>query len=403
MIPKKKFLAKNNVNSYKKEASYYFTFNYPGLSDDDKNLHDLQIEQENQRLIYVALTRAVYKCYISFMPRTYNKKPEKSSFDDLFEKFDRSNAGIELIDLSEGKFQKITGQYTNKDGGTKTFQPRTPKLTTDDVKVPILVHSFSALNHLHPSALFQKQDQDDKYDQFIFQQLGRGATVGTALHSIFEYLQFDQPDTWEQTLTDAAQYYKGIIKEEMMHHFKTLVEHTMKADIPINDKTLQLVSVADRQKLAEMQFNFSMNGVEKKKIDELLGEAAELSGEASLQGLMTGFIDLIIKHEGKYYILDWKSNHLGNNLDDYNEEGLNAAMKGSNYNLQYLIYTLAVKRWLAGRIPDFDYDTHFGGVIYLFLRGIRKGKNTGIFTDKPSKELMEQLDELLLRLKRQIP
>jgi len=57
-----------------------------------------------------------------------------------------------------------------------------------------------------------------------------------------------------------------------------------------------------------------------------------------------------------------------------------------------MIYTLAVKRWLQSRVPGFDYDTHFGGVIYLFLRGIRKGNTTGIFTAKPSQGLIAELD-----------
>ena len=84
------------------------------------------------------------------------------------------------------------------------------------------------------------------------------------------------------------------------------------------------------------------------------------------------------KHKAQYYILDWKSNHLGNDAENYDLAGMEAAMAGSNYHLQYMIYTVALKRWLEKRIAGFDFDTHFGGVIYVFLRGVRDDRQTGI-------------------------
>ncbi|MBW6478862.1 MAG: hypothetical protein K0B37_05485, partial [Bacteroidales bacterium] len=196
-----------------------------------------------------------------------------------------------------------------------TFFPRPTTLTTDDVKVPLQVHSFSALNKKHFTAPSEKQDLDEAYDQFIFQELGRGASVGTALHSIFERLDFNKPDTWEETLQDAAKFYKGILKEEWMGHFKTLVKHAMETDISINRELFKLNQITQDKMLPELQFNFSIKeGVSKKDIDEILGEEADLTGPATLQGMMTGFVDLVFEHNGKYYILDWKSNHLGNTL-----------------------------------------------------------------------------------------
>jgi exodeoxyribonuclease V beta subunit len=71
------------------------------------------------------------------------------------------------------------------------------------------------------------------------------------------------------------------------------------------------------------------------------------------------------------------------------------AMTGSNYHLQYMIYTVAAKRWLSNKITDFDYDRHFGGIIYVFLRGVRLGEETGIYTTRPGKEDIERLDNAL--------
>ena len=110
---------------------------------------------------------------------------------------------------------------------------------------------------------------------------------------------------------------------------------------------------------------------------------------------MNGKIDLFFEHEGKYYILDWKSNFLGNSLDFYDTKHVTDAMYENNYNLQYLIYTVALTKYLKLRKPDFDYDTHFGGVIYLFLRGVRAGGQTGIYFTKPAKQLIKDIKGLI--------
>jgi exodeoxyribonuclease V beta subunit len=114
---------------------------------------------------------------------------------------------------------------------------------------------------------------------------------------------------------------------------------------------------------------------------------------------MHGFIDLFFEYSGRYYILDWKSNHLGNNLENYIEAGLSNSMKGNNYNLQYYIYTLAMKRYLEKKLPGFDYEKHFGGVIYLFLRGVRSDNTTGVFYAKPALHQIENLEKLFLKQK----
>jgi len=401
LIPNYYFLKKNNINTFKKDKEYCFTFNYPGLNDEDKQAHDKEKLQEDRRLIYVALTRAAHKCYISYMPRSYNKEPRTSAFDPLFEKVQNGrNELIEVVDLSGGGFAKVEGSYMPEEQDYGAFSPRSTTLTSDQVKVPLQLHSFSALSRLHHSVPFEKAILDDgeSYDHFIFQELGRGANVGTALHSIFEQLDFNNRETWAQTLRDCAKYYPNILKEEWMDHFQNLVKHTLDVDFSLNGDSFRLSNITRDKMLAELQFHFSMEQVNKQKINEILGDEAELVGDANLQGLMTGFVDLVFEHKGKYYILDWKSNHLGNNLDDYNATNLDAAMKGSNYNLQYMIYTLALKRWLKSRIPDFDYDRQFGGVIYLFLRGVRQGSNTGIFTTVPEMKTIEGLEKAFLNL-----
>ena len=114
-----------------------------------------------------------------------------------------------------------------------------------------------------------------------------------------------------------------------------------------------------------------------------------------LEGMMNGKIDLFFECKEKYFVLDWKSNFLGSTLDAYSKEKLNEAMNENNYHLQYLIYTLAAKKYLESRLPDFNYEKDFGGVIYVFLRGVRAESETGFFVCKPSLQLIEKLEGIL--------
>jgi exodeoxyribonuclease V beta subunit len=97
-------------------------------------------------------------------------------------------------------------------------------------------------------------------------------------------------------------------------------------------------------------------------------------------------------------VLDWKSNHLGNTIEEYHRDRLEKAMQENLYQLQYLLYTVALDRYLTLRVPGYRYDTHFGGAIYVFLRGVsaEKGEACGIYRDLPPIELIRELQELLI-------
>ncbi|MFC6668907.1 PD-(D/E)XK nuclease family protein [Marinobacterium aestuariivivens] len=129
--------------------------------------------------------------------------------------------------------------------------------------------------------------------------------------------------------------------------------------------------------------------------DPLAAGAGELRFE-TVQGMLKGFIDLVFRVDGRYYILDYKSNHLGGEPGDYGAEPLRQAMREHRYDLQYQLYTLALHRLLRQRLPDYDYDRDVGGVFYLFLRGMRADDpvRLGVFHCKPERGLVESLDRL---------
>ena len=123
-----------------------------------------------------------------------------------------------------------------------------------------------------------------------------------------------------------------------------------------------------------------------------------INREATITGgILNGKVDLFFEKDGRYYILDWKSNHLGNRPEDYTVNAMATAMEENNYYLQYYLYCLALYRYLQTRISNFDYEKQFGGVYYLFVRGMRKEHAHGIYFHKPQLDDLCNLENALLK------
>jgi exodeoxyribonuclease V beta subunit len=115
-----------------------------------------------------------------------------------------------------------------------------------------------------------------------------------------------------------------------------------------------------------------------------------------VSGYLKGFIDLVFSFEGRYYLVDWKSNWMGNRVEDYAPDAIRLEMRQQQYFVQYHFYTVALHKYLALRVPHYDYEKHFGGVIYLFLRGLDPSRpQYGVFRDRPALTAVDQLSSLL--------
>lgn len=114
---------------------------------------------------------------------------------------------------------------------------------------------------------------------------------------------------------------------------------------------------------------------------------------ALLNGMFKGFIDLTFEHEGRYYVVDYKSNWLGPDNGAYTREAMDQAILDHRYDLQYVLYLLALHRQLKARLPGYDYDLHVGGAVFVFLRGVH-APTQGVYFARPAKSLIEQLDAL---------
>jgi exodeoxyribonuclease V beta subunit len=155
--------------------------------------------------------------------------------------------------------------------------------------------------------------------------------------------------------------------------------------------------------LPEMEFWFPSERLIARKLDVLCQERlldaiprVELP-ERDLHGLLMGFADLVFEHEGKYWVLDYKSNFLGDSDASYHQSALAAGMAAHRYDVQGAIYLLALHRLLKNRLGAvYSAETHLGGAIFFFLRGIEHPETNGCYHIAPSNALMDELDHLFL-------
>ncbi|CAM3594063.1 RecBCD enzyme subunit RecB [Bordetella sputigena] len=151
--------------------------------------------------------------------------------------------------------------------------------------------------------------------------------------------------------------------------------------------------------IAEMEFWLGADDVDVARLDRIvrahtLDQAPRPPLEpARINGMLKGFIDLVFEHEGRYYVLDYKSNRLGDGDAAYTYAAMRDAILNHRYELQYALYLFALHRLLRARLPDYDYDRHVGGAAYVFLRGTWAPLG-GVFAERPPFALVHALDEL---------
>ena len=223
--------------------------------------------------------------------------------------------------------------------------------------------------------------------------LPRGKQVGTALHRHFENCYFSDLANTEEIdkLRQSLQLDETFT--EPLQNWLQQISHTPLS----NEIGIALADLANKDCIKEMPFYLAIRehfdvevfNLALKTHHHLPSEPLQFE---QIQGMVRGSIDLVFRHNGKYYLVDYKSNFLGSSLADYNQEALKKEMLHSHYDWQYLIYTLALHRYLQSVVPDYDYARDFGGVFYLFLRRMNGEPQSGVFYDRPSVELITELD-----------
>lgn len=232
----------------------------------------------------------------------------------------------------------------------------------------------------------------------------RGADPGSCLHDILEKIDFNAAETEQGLIEKILNEYA--IDSSWVPVVATMLTAVLHVRLTTETPDLQLCRVPRRDRCSEMGFflpltalrSYGLAAVFRRHQGDLL-DPRIATGIASLNfetvsGMLRGFIDLVFTLDGRYYLIDWKSNHLGSSSDAYSQERMLTEMLNSGYILQYHLYCVALHRHLRRTLSGYDYETHFGGVFYLFLRGLDACGSTGVYCDRPTFALINDLDEL---------
>lgn len=387
------FTSKNDrVYGFRKPDGKYVTAKLNQLTTEQTEELKSQDEQENRRLLYVALTRAVYKCFI-YHSTSNGKGNSTLSY------FMKNIEYGELIEKDEPPEIQEDSFYTPKTKGVQQ------KLIASNFKLlenNWFRMSYSALaahNEFIPKETYLYSEET--YDSFVFNKLKKGNKTGNFLHFIFENIDFSRSESWSSVVDRAVKRFLPKRDDGFLADILSLIEHVMSSQINTGEQSFQLKSVPAGKCLHELEFDFpvkSFSADQLKKLKEN-GVFIDSAYTGQIEGIMNGKIDLFFEYEKKYYILDWKSNYLGPSLTDYTSLKLMDTMDENNYHLQYLIYSFATKKYLESRLgSSFDYERDFGGVLYLFVRGMRKDTETGVFYTKPTIEKIKLMEKLFDRL-----
>jgi exodeoxyribonuclease V beta subunit len=244
----------------------------------------------------------------------------------------------------------------------------------------------------------------------------RGARAGNLFHEILEEVDFAAEEQQLALITAAKLRSYGIAgSSEQLERWR---EQAVKAlgqalAVPLLPEAFALRDVKATQRKAELEFRMPVGAGELSLTQRGLAAVfrahpspvlpasyaarVEALGFRELSGFLVGFIDLVFEHQGRWFLVDYKTNHLGDTLADYGASAMAGAMAESHYYLQYHIYTVALHRYLSHRLKGYDYQRHFGGVFYLFLKGMhpQAPPGSGILFEKPPLARIEALSRLV--------
>lgn len=385
---------------------------------------------EDLRLLYVALTRGVYVTWLGLAPvRSGNGKSEKTDLHQtaigyLLQKGEEGDAATLATALS-ALAEDLPGVAVGEPSLTRPapLPPEEEQLGEPQVRRfggtlerDWWISSYSGLaaqGHGHSKGVLANPGFDDEVvteaaalaaeepvqapQPSIF-TFPKGARPGTLLHSLFETIDFESAagDSLAQHI--ATLLAQDGFDESWAPVLQQQVEAVLETPLETGfGEPVRLRDLAPERKQVELEFFLPMGRVTAPALTALCQQHDPLSrgnkplSFATVQGMLKGFIDLVFEWQGRWYLLDYKSNHLGMSPADYSRPALEQAMVEHRYDLQYQLYSLALHRLLALRLPGYDFDQHFGGVFYLFLRGMPQG---GIFHTRPSRELVLGLDRL---------
>jgi exodeoxyribonuclease V beta subunit len=354
--------------------------------------------QEKMRLLYVALTRAEHRCALVW---GNFKNGQKSAPAHLFGPWPETMAGLRdqpnIVSLPLPEATKSS--YRSEEYVPSEFQARRFERTLDRA------YGIASFTRLLSDQIEEPEVPEDDAIETIAPEraavvddsalkgiaaFSRGSGPGTCLHHIFEELDFTNPSDLGSLVTTKLQAF-GITGFDQV--ITETVEKVLAAPLDPKQPDLKLANIGRGARLSELEFYFPLGRVTHQKLAGLFPD--ERLHFQTMSGFMKGFVDLIFRHRERFYIVDWKSNWLGPSPESYSQETMDEEMESKFYRLQLSIYTVALHRFLRARMPGYSYETHFGGVFYVFLRGIEPGRpDLGIWRTRLEPDFVDRLSGL---------
>ncbi len=393
-------------------------------------------QEERFRLLYVALTRAQHACHVYALPtgrardgrKASNplQDPERSPLDALLV---RAGAALgkqrSLQEASEHIAWQLGWPETSSGyrPDAALLQPAHVRPEPPPAKL-VRRHSFSSmlrgshgLQQEHAASYEAPTSIEEGIEEHVVQDVvhahpelaalahWRGTEFGLALHDVLEQRRVGEAIVKQPKLVRDSLRARGVRPwqegpelEQLLVLVAQRLDATLDAELQPGLRLSDLPAHALR---AEMAFDYLLGDAS----TDRLRAACRAAGEDNLvpmlvmpvlRGLMNGKIDLVFEHAGRFHVLDWKGNWLGDQLVDYAPAALPAAMDVHHYRLQALLYTVALHRYLRTRLGErYRPSDHLGAPIYLFLRAVGLAPGAGVWTQHFSLALIEAVDAAL--------
>ncbi len=384
---------------------------------------------EDIRLVYVALTRAERETIVLLPPQV--DKPKYNSLGVLLPNGAPPSAHIVSETISGVDWSSL-GHYQPE---LRQYDERNVLRFTRQVDTRYRMTSFSGLTHAPlesalgkaedeileggdaqkvSSAALTEPDKTESIDHHSY--LPKGAHFGNLLHDVLEHQAFaelaeqgcdhellialsQRYGVSEMMVTPAAAptaLSEVVLNNKALTEFNQLIVNTVTAPLELGSN-IALKDIGTNDVLKEMPFYMSLHEADTVKLNQLMQQhGAEIPYQPlayrDLVGHMNGFIDLIAHYDGRFYVMDYKSNFIA---EGYGHEAMHHKMLHANYGLQGVLYTLALHRYLRQHLPNYSFATHMGGVRYLFCRGMSEGEHEqGVYRYNPSEALIMHIDRL---------
>ncbi|HAV5777399.1 exonuclease V subunit beta [Acinetobacter baumannii] len=399
------------------------------LNETELKQHEERALAEQNRLWYVALTRASHRVYallqdtdgksvsgLAFWKNRAEPFQHRCCTDEIILEQPPAarhlNQNINIIEIQAQHFPDQRFYSRGKTSFSYLAQHLRHKVGTD------LLASQSHEAVLAEDELDQVISVETATAQpisWIKSNFPRGTLAGNFLHEIFEHIDFQCSDEWVSEIRRRFKNDYSSLWQDLLIKYQESFPEEQEAEYSLYHAVAEwlqeilstplyqgfrLNQLQPEHYLSECPFYLALSDrvLAMKLIQQLFAEYGmempELL-EARSARYLNGSIDLVYFDGQRYHIADYKSNYLGENLADYSVESIAQSMSLASYWLQAGLYLVALHRYLKVKMQNYDIEQHLGGATYLYLRGMNGEAEQGYYYWQPSTEFVLRFDAIL--------